>query len=58
MKTIAELIEELQKLDQTKPIWVNYDQCDIFPPLIETITEEDLCISDELTEGDYVINVW
>ena len=36
MKTVKQFIEELQKLDQDKPIWIYYDLAFAFEPDIET----------------------
>lgn len=43
--TVADIIKELQKLDQEKLIYLQYDTYDDFPPLPNELDED----------GDYVI---
>lgn len=53
---VRELIEELQKLDQEKGIWVRYDSFDYFPPIPdETADEFDAENHADVKKGDYII---
>jgi len=51
---VRDLVEQLQKLDQEKNIWVLYDLCFAQEPcFIEC--EED---THEIKKGDYVHEAW
>lgn len=54
-KTVRELIAELQKLDQDKPIWQIYDRFFAWPACIEVVDEHAAeCAEDKgVKEGDY-----
>lgn len=56
MKTVKQFIEELQKLDQDKPIWVYYDMCDALEPTISVVDELDY--DEKMNKGDYIIEAW
>ncbi len=60
MKTVRELIEELQKLEQDKPVWVLYDAYTAFEPTISPATGEEYTEEDSpyIKNGDYVIDAW
>ena len=51
---VKELIEQLQKLDQEKNIWVLYDLCFPQEPQFSASKED----SHEIKEGDYVHEAW
>lgn len=58
---VKELIEQLQKLDPERGIWVFYDfPCDCFEPDFSArVTERETFIFDEegVQEGDYMMKV-
>ena len=58
--TVRELIEELEKLDQDKGIWVSYDfPCDMFKPLPDEVANEyhvQYYGYIGVKEGDYIIS--
>lgn len=55
--TVKELIQELQKLDQERGIWVFYDGgCSIFPPIPDERAEGPIGSKVGVKEGDYIIN--
>jgi len=59
MKTVKQFIEELQKLDQDKPIWIYYDLAFAFEPDIEVSNGEDYTEdSPKIEKDDYIIKVW
>lgn len=53
--TVRELIAELQKLDQDKPIWQIYDAFFAYPASVEVVDEQAArrASSDGVKEGDY-----
>ena len=53
---VKELIEQLQQLDQEKPIWVLYDGVVKIVPDIEVVEEDDDIV--DLKEGDYCIRAY
>ncbi len=57
MKTIKQFIEELQKLDQNKPIWVYYDSYYAFEPevMVSDGTDYTYEESEIINKDDYVI---
>lgn len=60
---VKELIEQLQKLDQEKGIWIIYDSFQPIKPEVddELINEEDAdyyhLYEDDVKAGDYKITV-
>ena len=50
---VKEFIEQLQKLDQEKNIWIIYDTFAVWEPEVETIEEGDQGHGAEV--GDYVM---
>lgn len=54
-KTVRELIAELQKLDQDKPIWQIYDGFFAYPAKVKVVDEHaaECASSDGVKEGDY-----
>lgn len=54
-KTVRELIAELQKLDQDKPVWQIYDGFFAYPAKVEVVDEDaaECASSDGVKEGDY-----
>lgn len=58
---VKELIEQLQKLDQDKGIWIIYDCFQPIKPEVDNVvrTEEDAeffrCYEEDIEVGDYVI---
>lgn len=60
MKTVKQFIEELQKLDQNKPIWIYYDGYTAFEPDIDVSNGEDFTEEDspEIEKGDCIIKAW
>ena len=58
---VKELIEQLQKLDQEKGIWIIYDSFQPLKPEVDDVvqTEEDAeyfrCYENDVKVGDYVI---
>lgn len=57
MKTVKQFIEELQKLDQDKPIWVYYDSYYAFEPEVNVSDGTDYTSenSEIINKDDYVI---
>lgn len=56
---VKELVEQLQKLDQEKNIWVLYDQFDAQEPNFIQCDEEDLAYEDgDIAAGDFVHEAW
>jgi len=57
MKTIKQFIEELQKLDQNKPIWVYYDGYYAFEPEVKVSDGTDYTSenSEIINKDDYII---
>ena len=51
---VRELIEELQKLDQERNIWVNYDNCYNLIPQIEE-ADNEWNTKSGVKENDYMI---
>ena len=60
MKTVKQFIEELQKLDQDKPIWVYYNAYTSFEPDIDIANGEDYTEDDspKIEKDDYIIKAW
>jgi len=55
-KTVRELVEELQKLDQDRAIWVWYD---MFAAIVPRVTEADTYdAGGKVQPGDYLIEAW
>lgn len=58
---VKEFIEQLQKLDQEKGIWIIYDSFQPLKPEVDDVvkTEEDVeyfrCYENDIKVGDYVI---
>ena len=57
MKTVKQFIEELQKLDQNKPIWVYYDSYNAFEPEVAVSDGTDYTYenSEIINKDDYII---
>ena len=57
MKTVKQFIEELQKLDQNKPIWVYYDSYYAFEPEVKVSDGTDYTSenSEIINKDDYII---
>lgn len=61
---VKELIEQLQKLDQEKGIWIIYDGFQPINPEVdeEVINEEDAeyyrRYEEDVKAGDYTITCW
>lgn len=59
---VKDFIHELQKLDQEREIYVNYDQYTLMNPWnrLEEATQEDIdSLRDkDLNIGDYLIQAW
>lgn len=57
---VKELIEQLQKLDQDKNIWILYDlSCEQEPTFVEFEKEEYSFLTDcKIKDGDYVHEAW
>lgn len=55
---VKELIEQLQKLNQEKDIWVVYD-C-VYPqtPSFDELKEDDIMWKDSAKVGDYAHKAW
>ena len=51
---VKELIEQLQKLDQQKNIWILYDGFGEEEPDFVLATEDDVEILEQIKVGDYV----
>jgi hypothetical protein len=52
---VKDLVEQLQKLDQEKNIWVLYDLCYSQEPCFTKYEEDE---NDEIEAGDYVHEAW
>ena len=55
MKTVKQFIEELQKLDQDKPIWIYYDLAFAFEPDVDISNGDDYTEGGEIEKDDYLI---
>ena len=61
---VKELIEQLQKLDQEKGIWIIYDTFQPIKPEVDekVINEEDAeyyrRYKEDVKAGDYTISCW
>lgn len=61
---VKELIEQLQKLDQEKGIWIIYDSFQPLKPKVDDVvkTEEDAeyyrRYEEDIKVGDYTITCW
>lgn len=57
---VKELIEQLQKLDQERNIWVRYDGIYFYEPVVDeednvTEWEENEYLEHDIQKGDYTI---
>lgn len=52
---VKELIEQLQKLDQERNIWIYYDMFAAQEPSFIECDEDE---NDEIKAGDYVHEAW
>ena len=55
-KLVKDLVADLLKLDQEKPIWILYDCCYALIPEVTKATGEE--IPDYIEKGDYKIDAW
>ena len=58
MKTVKQLIEELQKLNQDKPIWIYYDGYQALEPEVDISDGKDYTselFEEKIEKGDYIM---
>lgn len=55
---VKELVEELQKLDQERNVWLYYDCYAFQEPDIDMVNEEQAFGHEQVNIGDYKINAW